>query len=65
MTRLGNAKNVVLSRCGLLVNMTNGVEIVVLSREYQNMSNMSFKNIYNELKHYRLNQIITYSSKQI
>ena len=65
MTRLGNAKNVVLSRCGLLVNMTNGVEIVVLSREYQNMSNMSFKNIYNEFKHYRLNQIITYSSKQI
>jgi hypothetical protein len=27
MTRLGNAKKVVLSRCRLLVNMTNGVKL--------------------------------------
>ena len=27
MTHLGNAKNVVLSRCRLLVNMTNGIKL--------------------------------------
>jgi hypothetical protein len=27
MTRLGNTKSVVLSRCCLLVNMTNGIKL--------------------------------------
>ena len=28
MTHLGNTKNVVLSRCCLLVNMTNGINLL-------------------------------------
>ena len=43
MTRLGNTKEVVLSRCRLLINMTKWRKVVVLLREYKNMSNMSFK----------------------
>ena len=40
-------------------------KVVVLSREYENISKMSYKNIYNEFKQYRWYEIITYNSKQI
>jgi hypothetical protein len=43
MTRLGDAKNVVLSRCRLLVNMTNGLKLSYYRGNTKNLSIMSFK----------------------
>ena len=43
MTHLGNAKNVILSRCRLLVNMTNGIKLLYYQGNTKNISNMSFK----------------------
>jgi aerobic-type carbon monoxide dehydrogenase small subunit (CoxS/CutS family) len=58
MTHLGNAKKVVLSRCRLLVNMTNGqncrtIEGIQKHKKYE------IQNIYNEFTQYRLYEIIT------
>lgn len=65
VTCQGNAKNVVLSRCYLLVNMTNGLQFVVLSRETQKCRQYELQYIYNELKQYRLYEIKTSITKQI
>jgi len=46
MTRLGNThtkKTVVLSRCRLLANMTNGKKMLYLLREYKIISDMSLE----------------------
>jgi hypothetical protein len=37
----------------------------MLLREYENISNMSTKHVYNEFKQYRWYEVITYNSKQI
>jgi hypothetical protein len=43
MTCLGNAKNVVLSRCRLLVNMTNDVNLSYYRGNNKKVSNVSLK----------------------
>ena len=45
--------------------MTNGVKVVVLSREYENISNRSLEVYDNEFKQYRWYEIITFNSKLI
>ena len=52
MTPLGNAKNVVLSRCHVI----EGIKKI---KKYE------LQNIYNEFKQYRMYEIITYNTKQI
>ena len=50
----GKHQKTVSLRCRLLINMTSGVKVVVLLREYKNISNMSLNIcIYNEFKQYR------------
>ena len=63
MTCLGNAKKVVLSRCRLLVNKWH--KVVVLLREFDNLSKYELKNLYNKFKQYRWYEIIIYNFKQI
>jgi hypothetical protein len=64
MTPLGDAQNVVLSRCCLLVNMTNGVKLSYY-RGNTKHKKYELQDIYNEFKQYRLYEILTYNSKQI
>jgi hypothetical protein len=51
MTRLGNAKKVVLSRCRLLMNMTNGVKLSYYRGNTKTYAILALY-IYNELKQY-------------
>ena len=57
MTRLVNAKNVVLSMCHLLINMTNRVKLLYY-RVNTKYEKCELNNIYNKFKQDRLYGII-------